>query len=60
MRFSYQSEYRIAVEPGSDDAIRLQLADLTDITSQVFPVASADHVLRFSAKDLEADGIRWD
>jgi hypothetical protein len=59
-RFSFQSEYRIAVEPGAVTAIQLQVADLTDITSEVFPLGRADDVLKFSAKELEADGIRWD
>jgi len=59
-RFSYQSEYRIALEPGSDEAIRFQVADLADITSEVSPLDRADDVLKFGAKDLEADGICWD
>lgn len=59
-KFSYQSEFRIAVEPGSDEARRLQIAELTDITSEVIPLDRADDVLKFGAKDLEADGIRWD
>jgi hypothetical protein len=58
-KFSYQSEFRIALEPGSVEARRLQIADLTDITSEVIPLDRADDVLRFGAKDLEADGIRW-
>ena len=60
IRFSYQSEYRIAVEPGSDEAIQLQVCDLGDITSEVLPLDRADDVLKFSAKELEADGITWD
>jgi hypothetical protein len=58
--FSYQSEFRIALEPGSAEAIRLQVGDLADITSEVFPRDRADDVLKFGAKDLEADGICWD
>jgi hypothetical protein len=34
-KFSYQSEFRIALEPGSDEARRLQIAELSDITSEV-------------------------
>jgi hypothetical protein len=59
-RFSFQAEYRIAVEPGDVKAIPFHVADLTDITSEVFPLGRADDVLKFSAKELEADGIRWD
>jgi hypothetical protein len=59
-RFSYQSEYRIALEPESVRAIPFQVADLTDITSQVFPIDRADDVLKFDSEDLAADGISWD
>ena len=60
VRFSYQSEYRIAVEPGSLEPVQLQVPDLADITSEVFPLDRADDVLKFNAKELEAAGISWD
>jgi hypothetical protein len=60
IRFSYQSEYRIAMEPGSIEAIQLQVPDLSNITSEVFPLDRADDVLKFNAKELEAAGISWD
>jgi hypothetical protein len=59
-KFSYQSEFRIAVEPGSDEARRVQIGDLTDITSEVIPLGRADDVLKFAAEDLVGDGIQWD
>lgn len=59
-KFSYQSEFRIVLEPGSDQAVRLQIGELTNITSGVMPLERADDVLKFGAKDLKADGIQWD
>lgn len=59
-KFSYQSEFRIALDPGSEEPRWLQTAELFDITSEVIPLDRADDVLKFGAKDLAADGIRWD
>lgn len=39
-KFKYQKEYRIAVYPGKLDAITLSIGDLTDITSNVCPIAA--------------------
>jgi len=58
--FSYQSEYRIALAPGAQEAFPFQVGDLSDITSEVFPLAVADGVLKFRPEHLEAAGLRWD
>jgi hypothetical protein len=52
--FSYQSEYRIALETGTEGPFRFEVGDLTDITSDVLPLDQADLVLKFHPEDLEA------
>jgi hypothetical protein len=58
--FSYQSEYRIALESGVQGPFSLQIGDLSDITSEAFPLAVADDVLKFRPEDFEAAGLCWD
>ncbi len=58
--FSYQSEYRIALETGAQGPFRFEIGDLSDITSEVLPLASADEVLKFRSEDAEAAGLTWD
>jgi hypothetical protein len=57
--FSYQREYRIVVEPGTDGPLRFELGNLTDITSEVLPIQAADDVLRFGPEDAVEAGLRW-
>ncbi len=59
-RFSYQSEYRIALETGAEGPFRFEIGDLCDITSDVLPLDSADQVLKLQAEDLKAAGLIWD
>ena len=52
--YSYQREFRIALETGRDGPYSLLIGDVKDITSEVFPISAADAVLDFSpgaAKD---------
>ena len=58
--FSYQSEYRIALETGTEGPFSFEVGDLSDITSDVFPLDQADQVLKFHPEDLEAAGLSWD
>jgi len=57
--FAYQREYRIAVEPGLEGPRRLEIGDLTDITSEVIPRSLADEVLKFSPEDAIAARLIW-
>jgi hypothetical protein len=54
--YAHQREFRIVVEPGSVDPIKLQVGDLSDITSEVIPIEDADSVLHFSFADAAAAG----
>src|SRR5580658_5388683 len=45
--YSYQREYRIAVEPGVDEPFLFEIGDLRDITSEVISRDLADDVLKF-------------
>jgi hypothetical protein len=54
--YAYQREFRIVVEPGSVDPIKLQVGDLNDITSEVLSVDDADSVLHFSSADAKDAG----
>jgi hypothetical protein len=58
--FSYQSEYRIALETGTEGPFRFEIGDLCDITSDVLPLDLADHVLKLRPEDLGAAGLSWD
>jgi hypothetical protein len=58
--YSHQSEYRIAVEPGVEEAGLLDVGDLSDITSEIIPIANADEVLKFSPEDARGAGLIWD
>lgn len=58
--YSYQWEYRIIVEPGINGPLLFEVGDLTDITSEVIPLALADDVLKFGPDDAIAAGLSWD
>jgi len=58
--YSHQHEYRIAIEPGTKDALLFDVGDLSDITSEVIPIANADEVLKFSPQDARDAGLIWD
>jgi len=57
--YSYQSEYRIALETGVDGPFRFNIGNLRDITSEVFPLAEADRILKFGPEDAEEAGLVW-
>ena len=57
--YSYQSEYRIVLETSVDGPFRFDVGDLRDITSEVFPLAEADRILKFGAEDAEEAGLAW-
>jgi hypothetical protein len=58
--FSYQSEYRIALETGTQGPFRFEIGDLSDITSEVLALDSADEILKFRPSEIEASGLTWD
>jgi hypothetical protein len=60
LNYSYQSEYRITLETGLQGPFRFQIGDLSDITSEVFPLGLADDVLKLRPEDAEAAGLSWD
>jgi hypothetical protein len=57
--YSHQYEYRIAIEPGTEEPRLLDVGDLSDITSEVLPIAQADEILKFSPKDAREAGLVW-
>lgn len=59
-RYGHQREYRIVLETGVEGPFRFEIGDLTDITSEVIPLDSADDVLRFRTEDARAAGLHWD
>jgi hypothetical protein len=58
--YSHQCEYRIVLETGLQGPFRFEIGDLRDITSEVFPLDSADQILKFRPADAEAAGLSWD
>ena len=58
--YSHQCEYRIVLETGLQGPFRFEIGDLRDITSEVFPLDSADEILKFRPADAEAAGLSWD
>ena len=58
--YSHESEYRVALEAGGQGPFRFEIGDLHDITSEVFPLDSADDVLKFRPEDAKAAGLTWD
>lgn len=55
--FSYQNEFRIVVEPGTEAARRLIIGGLTDITSEVLPISEVNEILDFSTRSAREAGI---
>jgi hypothetical protein len=54
--FAHQNEFRFVVQPGSRDAIALQLGSLIDITSGIFPLSEINRLVEFpSDPDVDAD-----
>jgi len=58
-RFSYQNEYRIAIETGIEGPFRFQIGDIRDITSEVIPFDRADECLKFTEADAREAGLAW-
>jgi hypothetical protein len=58
-RYSYQREYRIALETGMEVPFRFEIGDLTDITSEVIPIELANDVLKFTTEDARAAGLNY-
>jgi hypothetical protein len=50
--FGYQNEFRIAVEPGSGEPMKLAVGSLLDITSEVLPLSEANRILDFSTRSF--------
>jgi hypothetical protein len=50
--FAYQNEFRIVVEPGSNEARKLTVGSLIDITSEVLPLSEANQHLDFSTRSF--------
>jgi hypothetical protein len=51
--FSYQREFRLAIYPGSDDPIRLNVGNITDITTPIYPLADINKIVRFERKQID-------
>ena len=57
--FSYQNEFRIVVEPGSDAPRKLFAGSLIDITSEIIPSSEANQRLDFSTRSARDAGLSW-
>jgi hypothetical protein len=57
--YSYQSEFRIVLETRVDGPFRFEIGDLRDITSHVFSLSEAGHILRFGQQEAEEAGLIW-
>ncbi len=55
--FAYQNEFRIVVEPGSDEPRKLAVGSLLDITSEVLPLSEASQYLDFSTRSAREAGL---
>jgi hypothetical protein len=55
--FAYQSEFRIAVEPGSVSPRRLFVGSLLDITSEVLPISDVNEYLTLKVKGADVVGL---
>lgn len=58
-RFSYQHEYRIAIETGIEGPFLFQIGDIRDITSEVIPFDRAEECLKFTEADAREAGLTW-
>jgi hypothetical protein len=58
-RFSYQHEYRIAIETGISGPFRFQIGDILDITSEVIQFDRAEECLKFTEADAREAGLTW-
>jgi len=58
-RFAHQNEYRITIETGVDEAFRLQIGDISNLTSEVMPLDRADEFLKFTEADATEAGLNW-
>ena len=56
LRFSYQSELRIAIVPGRDEPYRLHVGDLSDIT-RTGPLSELNSLLHFNAPGMSDNGV---
>jgi hypothetical protein len=55
--FAYQNEFRFVMKPGSANPIALEIGSLRDITSEVLPIAHANHVMNWSPESLRLAGF---
>ena len=49
--FSYQNEFRFALHPGSNEAVKLSVGDLTDISTKVFPLNQVNQLIKIESND---------
>lgn len=56
--YSHQNEFRIVVEPGSEEPVNLLVGSLIDITSEVLPSSEANSLLDFTTKSFEEAGLK--
>jgi hypothetical protein len=56
-KFAHQNEFRIVIEPGSEDPRRLSVGSLIDITSEVLPSSEVNQRLDFSTRSAREAGL---
>lgn len=57
--FAHQREYRIALNGAGTDTLRLDIGDITDITSEVLPFCDSEKVLKFTEQDARDASLTW-
>jgi len=55
--FSYQQEFRFVLSPGLSTPVALTLGDLSDITTQVYPLADINTLVRFGDERPREAGV---
>jgi hypothetical protein len=57
--FAYQNEFRLVVRPGCDQARRLEIGNIEDITSEVLPLREINEIFDFSPESAQKAGLSW-
>ena len=55
--FAYQQEFRLAVDPGSSQPVRLRISSLTDITSPIHSLSDINQFVDFGLEGANQRGL---
>lgn len=57
--FSYQNEYRFAIQTGFTEPLKLYIGDVSDITTDIHRSVDIKNALNFSADEARRVGLTW-